>query len=324
MYRVRSRALLSILAMLLLGALGAVASPASIAIGERADPSSEAQEGLNGKLTFRRATLGAPANQAEIWMMNADGSHAQQVTCNNRDDLASAWSPDGQTVAFYSLERGADGLPTQNIYLVEVQDGCAPGTLLTEGRFPSWSSDGRLVFDRGRLGVRGIWVRERDGTESQLTSGVRATRADWSPDGTKIAFARGEGEDAEDIYVMNADGSDMTQLTSDPAGDNGPQWSPDGRKIVFQSDRDQSPNVDEIYLMNSDGTQQERLTVHPGRDAQPSWSPDGRHILFSRDTGDPPALQLFIMNVDGTGLRQVTDPPTANAFPSWGRGRLVP
>jgi Tol biopolymer transport system component len=324
MYRVRLRALLTILAMLLLGALGAGASPASIAIGEGADPGSEAEEGFHGKLTFRRAMPGAPASQAEIWMMNADGTDARQVTCNNRDDTSSAWSPDGRTVAFYSNERRPDGRPIQNIYLVDVQDGCAPGTLLTEGRFPSWSSDGRLVFDRGQLGVRDIWVRERVGRETQLTFGGRNTRADWSPDGTKIAFARGEGEDAEDIYVMNADGSDVTQLTSHPAGDNGPQWSPDGRKIVFQSDRDESPGVDEIYVMNPDGMQQERLTHHPGRDAFPRWSPEGRHILFHRDAGDPPVLQLFIMNADGTGLRQLTDPPAANAFPGWGRGRVVP
>jgi tol-pal system beta propeller repeat protein TolB len=297
------------------------ASPAS----ESVDPGGEVERGLNGKLTFRRAIPGTPAIQSEIWTMNPDGSHAEQVTCNDRDDLASVWSPDGQTIAFYSNERTPEGLPIQNIYLVDVRDGCAPGTLLTEGRFPSWSPNGRLVFDRGRLGVRDIFVRERDGTEVNLTNdpAARNTRADWSPDGRKIVFARG-GENAEDIYLMNADGSEMTRLTFDPAGDNGAQWSPDGRKVVFQTDRD---GDDEIYIMNPDGMEQTRLTYHPGQDAFPRWSPDGRHILFHRDTDPSPTaqvLQLFIMNADGTDLRQVTDLPTTNSFPSWSHGNAVP
>jgi Tol biopolymer transport system component len=301
------------------------ASPTSGSV----DTAGDAVSGPNGKLTFRRAIPGAPATQSEIWMMNADGSYARRVTCNNRDDVASVWSPDGQTVAFYSNERTPEGLPIQNIYLVDVRDGCAPGTLLTEGRFPSWSSDGRLVFDRGRLGVRDIFVRDRDGTEVNLTNDANARniRADWSPNGRKIAFARGVGEDAEDIYVMNADGSEMTQLTFDPAGDNGPQWSPDGQKIAFQSDRHRLPGDDEIYIMNPDGTEQTPLTDHPGQDAFPRWSPDGRHILFHRDTDPSPTervLQLFIMNADGTGLRQVTDLPTTNSFPSWSHGNVVP
>lgn len=105
MFRVRSRTLLSILTMLVVAALGSGASPASIAIGQSADPGSEAEDALNGKLTFRRATPGTPAIQSEIWMMNGDGSHARRVTCNNRDDVVAAWSPDGQTIAFYSNER---------------------------------------------------------------------------------------------------------------------------------------------------------------------------------------------------------------------------
>jgi len=274
-----------------------------------------------GGVTFRRSTPGAPGTQSEIWMMNGNGSNPTRVTCNDRDDLAPAWSPNGQQIAFYSQQMIA-GLPTQFLYLIDVRDGCAPGTLLTEGRFPRWSPDGKkIVFDRGRLGVRDLFVRNlADGTEVNLTNDATARnlRGDWSPDGRRIVFARGAGENAEDIYVMNADGSDMTQLTFNPAGDNAPKWSPDGRHIVFQSDRD---GDDEIYIMEADGSNQRRLTFHAGRDATPEWSPDGRKIVFHSDTPGS-ILQLFVMDADGSGVTQVTDLPTSSAFPAWRGGRV--
>src|SRR5438270_12332836 len=58
----------------------------------------------------------------------------------------------------------------------------------------------------------------------------------WSPDGSKIAFTR-YGANASDIYVMNADGGGIVQLTNTPGNDDHPAWSPDGSKIAFSSAR---------------------------------------------------------------------------------------
>jgi Tol biopolymer transport system component len=282
-----------------------------------------------GKLAFRQVTPGAPANTSEIWMMNAMGSNPTRVTCNTRDDLASAWSPNGQMIAFYS-QQVVGGLPSQFIYLINVNEGCGPGILLTEGRFPSWSPNGqKIAFDRGHLGVRDIYVRDlADGTEVQLTNDPafpRNLRTDWSPDGMKIVFARAlqAAENIEDIYVMNADGSDVTPLTFDHAGNNGPKWSPDGQRIVFQSNRNGN---DEIYVMDADGTNQTRLTFFSidGRDAnQPDWSPDGQKIVFHCETPES-IFQLCTMNADGTDVTQITNLPTSSAFPDWTWGHVQP
>ncbi|MQF48280.1 hypothetical protein FIM08_00005 [SAR202 cluster bacterium AC-647-N09_OGT_505m] len=76
------------------------------------------------------------------------------------------------------------------------------------------------------------------------------------------------GYGSYDIYVIYADGSGQTRLTTNPAVDNDPAWSPDGSKIAFSSQRDGHP---EIYVMNADGTGQTRLT-YSNKSYTPAWS----------------------------------------------------
>ncbi|GAG57122.1 unnamed protein product, partial [marine sediment metagenome] len=72
----------------------------------------------------------------------------------------------------------------------------------------------------------------------------------------KIAFESSR-DDNDEIYVMDADGSNQVNLTNNPEGDSDPTLSPDGKKIAFKSNRD---GKDEIYVMNADGSDQKRLT----------------------------------------------------------------
>ena len=83
-----------------------------------------------------------------------------------------------------------------------------------------------------------------------------------------LAFSSGrDGND--EIYVMNADGSGQTRLTSNRTDDRDPSWSPDGAMIAFRSDRDGDWQV---YVMNADGTGQARLTTDAAPDSSPAWS----------------------------------------------------
>src|SRR3990172_9105342 len=91
----------------------------------------------------------------------------------------------------------------------------------------------------------------------------------------KIAFnsCRDSTEEfgSDEIFVMNADGSNPTRLTNDPAFDWCPSWSPDGAQIAFSSTRD---GWDQIYVMNADGSGVTRLTNSNGYDWCPFFSPD--------------------------------------------------
>ena len=90
----------------------------------------------------------------------------------------------------------------------------------------------------------------------------------WSPDGNIIAFASDRDGDLE-IFVMNADGTEIRQLT-DNVVDSAPEGSPDGELIAFVSDRDGDL---EIFVMNADGTAVRQLTDNDDTDTVPLWSP---------------------------------------------------
>jgi len=125
----------------------------------------------------------------------------------------------------------------------------------------------------------------------------------------KIAFHR-NGE----IYVMNADGSEQTNISNNPAFDGYPHWSPDGTKIAFMTSRD-GINY-EIYVMNADGTSQTRLTNNADLDAEPIWSPDGTKIAFRSDR-DNHNYQIYVMNADGSEQTNISNNPAADIHPDW-------
>ena len=133
----------------------------------------------------------------------------------------------------------------------------------------------------------------------------------WSPDGRRIAFESSRDGDW-DIYVMNADGKDIMQITDDDAWDTSPSWSPDGRRIAFVSRRD---GDFDIYVMNADGSGVVQLTDDDAGDGGPSWSPDGRRIAFTSDRdGD---RDIYVMNADGSDVVQLTDGSSDNWVGSW-------
>jgi Tol biopolymer transport system component/peroxiredoxin/DNA-directed RNA polymerase subunit RPC12/RpoP len=266
---------------------------------------------------------------AEIYVMNADGSGQERLTNNFADDKCPSWSPDGKKIAFYSNRDGSLA-----IYIMNA-DGNEQKRLSKNrsAHSPSWSPDGkRIAFVSYHLSDE-IYIMNIDGSEEKcLTDHTRAFRDGavlvlsgpcWSPDGKKIAYT--EYKDGNyDIYVVSSDVSEQKRLTDHPDIDANPSWSPDGTKIAFQARRGSTLD---IYVMNPDGSEQKRvtnsrlisLTKNRLLCTSPSCSPDGKKIAFqARKEGKGPIsdTDIYIMNADGSKQKKLTS-GGHNGEPSW-------
>lgn len=142
-----------------------------------------------------------------------------------------------------------------------------------------------------------------------------------SPDGNKIAFSSDMDVDGvSHIYVMDIDGSNLTKLTDDPAGDLSPRWSPDGSEIAFS-------RTGAIHIMDSDGSNIRKVTEpKPESTAPPceaggflgGWSPDGERLTFYAASATRSLGQVCTIKTDGSDLTiVVSDPPGWQVEPAW-------
>ncbi|MGH2594628.1 MAG: hypothetical protein ACRDH7_01540 [Actinomycetota bacterium] len=196
----------------------------------------------------------------------------------------------------------------------------------------AFSPDGnRVAYVDDRPGHRGIYVADADwGNAAQLTVGANDSWPSWSPDGTKIAFV-GTGFDPSiqfcnggegrlgcptSIYMTNADGSNITDVTHEGGYSFDPAWSPDGAKIAFAFTPTETAAT-AIYVVNADGSERAKITSsRGGSDMWPSWSPTGDTIVFGgihwEDWG------VFAVNADGTNERSLLNVNGSYAAdPSW-------
>ena len=264
-------------------------------------------------------------NDYEIFVMDVDGN-IEQLTDNAVDDWGAGWSPDHSQIAFRSIDNGTSRVFVMNADGSEVHP-VSPDTFYAGdwGRagIPSWSPDGdSLVFEAidltGSLPTFDIFVVNLRSGDIEVVSDlpVNEWHPDVSPDGKQIAFAAEAYPDdcynSCDIFVINADGSDLTRHTYTDGMDVFPQWSPDGDSILFHSER--SGNSD-IFVMNADGSQQTNLTNTATLERVARWSPDGNSVIFrSERDGDS---DIYVLNLRNGETTLKTDNNLEDRYPDW-------
>jgi TolB protein len=233
----------------------------------------------NGKqIAFERDVFtGVFVTRAAIYTMNADGSGLRSLTPKGLNGEPS-WSPNGKLMVFVTLQFGK-----QATVSVMAANGSLARKLLTTPlpckRYceiffasPTFSPDGKSVaFIRyTKAGAAIFTMNAAGGGLKQVTpwqQGGLADKIDWSPDGSRIAFASpGFGDRpgiSSNVFTVRPDGTGLVKLTNNVGGkiNNGlDSWSPDGKKIAFVSNR---TGTYEIYVMNANGSSVTQVTRGP-------------------------------------------------------------
>jgi TolB protein len=122
-------------------------------------------------------------------------------------------------------------------------------------------------------------------------------------------------DDFEDVYVMDADGTNVRPLAERRGPEFDAAWAPDGRWIVYRDSRRGINENDEVYIARADGSGSKNLARSPANDWGPDWSPDGRTIVFNSDRGGA-VMGGYLVSPDGSNLRRI-DADVSIEYPSF-------
>lgn len=168
---------------------------------------------------------------------------------------------------------------------------------------PGTAQPSTLFMENGRIGVfgftNGVRALSRDGAAKYVLDcrdACHYVSADWSPDGTRLAFAASHprGSEYDGLHIVDADGGIDRQVM---AGSEvyGPAWSPDGTRIAYVQLR-------QIFVTNPDGSGRVLLATIPhDTPSAPSWSPDGSSIVY--EAGG----RIYVMRIDGSAPTPIED-----------------
>jgi len=286
----------------------------------------------------------------------------QQIAnaCKGGDGISyeTQWAPDEQSIVFVQYCTSPDA---SDLYRIDLDS--LEAVNLTQGAEQGqyfgirWSPTGDQIAAILTNSTDQLVVMNRDGSSfSHLADWHTTQKAEfeqivfqaenlcWSPLGDKLAFTSASASDNLDIFVINADGSGLINVSNLTGNDMVPTWSPDGKKLAFISrwteiDDEVGPvgnanptwspsnrlfthiprlltERSEIFVVKADGSNLTNLTQHIGKNYDPIWSPDGKQIAFVTDRDGN--SEVYLINADGSNLTNISNSPSTEDFaPAW-------
>ena len=290
----------------------------------------------------------------------AEAAHLKNIRQVTKDFVRAGegyFSPDGKQIIFQAEEKDT-GNPFYQIFVMDLQTGkfrrVSPGVGKTTCSY--FRPDGKkIIFASSHLdpNAKDEYAKEYKLREEEKRSGKRRryqwdfdphmsifeadpdggnlkqlthekgynAEGSYSPEGRQIVFCSNRnGKENLELYVMNADGSHVRQLTHAPNCYNGgPFFSPAGKRVVFRSDRKEKDRL-QLYVIDADGKNERALTHHTSWvQWGPYWYKDNKHIVYAgADHSDPtkrPNYDLYWMNIETGKKVRLTFAPGADVLP---------
>jgi Tol biopolymer transport system component len=267
------------------------------------DPPVGLTLGTNGDITGTPTTVITQDFTVEATSAGQTGQRGLAITVWPPLVVTTASLPNGVLNADYGTQSlAATGGTGSFAWTLAAASGPLPTGL-------SLAGNGDITGAPTTAGTQAFTVQVTSGaqtTQQPLSITVSPLRTD------KILFASTRDGDW-DIYVMDSDGANPTNLTNSFGVDASPAWSPDGSKIAFETTRNTNG---EIYVANADGSNPENLTdFAAANEHQAEWSPDGSKIAFYSDRGGN--RDIYVLDTDGSNLVRLTTDPATDVSPDW-------
>ena len=221
--------------------------------------------------------VGSKFRNADMLLLDLKSGKRQLISYRQGINSGASFSPDGKTI-FLTISQGTSPdiykMSYDGALMGKVTNGPAGAMNVEPAVCPGDSN--KVAFSSDRAGKPMIYTMDANGGNvKRLTfAGVFNSSPSWSPDCKKIAFA-GQSDNNFDIFVMNADGSDMIRLSSakKPNGkmssNEDPSFSPDGRFVMYTSNR---TGKNQVFISTVDGSEERRVTQDNYNYFKPKWS----------------------------------------------------
>lgn len=285
------------------------------------------------RLIFQSTREGVPCDQ--IFTMNLDGSDLQMVSTGDGRTTCGYFSPGDDAIVYASTHLGDPECPpppsfefgyvwaiydTYDIFRAS-PDGTGLNRLTETIGYDAEATigpDGRIAFTSVRDGDMEIYSMNADGSDTRRLTTRQGPDGGpfFSPDGSKIVFRGREipdGPEYDDykrlldqglwrptqleVFVMNADGSDLHAVTDLASASFAPFWHPDGERIIFSSNwHDPDGRNFDLFMIDANGNGLEQITFNDTFDGFPMFSPDATHLVFAsnRDAANEGETNVFI------------------------------